>query len=388
MNLLQRISAWACLCGLLASSACTPAQAVAPPTFTPCPEGQDGNGICLPTSLTITASLAVESLSPTQVGPEQPQATAPPAATPQLPTPAPALTVTATPLPTQAATPCLPDLCSYTAQFFLQRPIAAPGVDKVDITYRFGSTQSGRREPHHGVEFLNPYGTPVLAAADGVVVVAGDDRQPTSERGVWPITYYGLFSYFYGNLVVIEHSPPPTLQASFPELAGPVYTLYAHLSEISASVGQAVKAGQEIGKVGMSGVAEGPHLHFEVRLGENTYQASHNPELWLIPHTDENGQQLGALAGRVLNSYGQPPKLESLVIEYLPDGPDQPGTSDIHLLPYEEKALLGRPPWQESFGLGDLKPGWYRITFPYFGLQEFLVQVFPGQLTVVTIRPE
>jgi murein DD-endopeptidase MepM/ murein hydrolase activator NlpD len=270
----------------------------------------------------------------------------------------------------------------------LRRPIAAPGNDQVDITYRFGSTQSGRREPHHGVEMLNGFGTPVLAASDGVVVVAGDDTQPTSPRGAWPITYYGPYSNFYGNLVVIEHQVPAQLKQIFPEIPQPLYTLYAHLSEISVKPGDIVTSGQEIGKVGMTGIAEGSHLHFEVRLGENTYAASRNPELWLAPHLDANGLPLGGLAGSFIDSYGNNLPMDSIVLEHLPEGPDKPNDLEVTMLSYEEKKLIGQPPWGESFAIGDLPPGWYRISFPHGGLQEQLVQVMPGQLTVVTFRLE
>ena len=43
-------------------------------------------------------------------------------------------------------------MCSYVSPYFLQRPIAEPGNDGVDVTYRFGSTQGEMREPHHGVD--------------------------------------------------------------------------------------------------------------------------------------------------------------------------------------------------------------------------------------------
>jgi murein DD-endopeptidase MepM/ murein hydrolase activator NlpD len=190
------------------------------------------------------------------------------------------------------------------------------------------------------VEFLNGYGTPVLAAADGVVVVAGEDRQPTSAQGVWPITFYGPYSYFYGNLVVIEHQATQGLLRSFPELPQPVYTLYGHLSQISVQVGQQVAAGQEIGKVGMTGIAEGSHLHFEVRLGENSYKASRNPELWLKPHTDNQGRLMGGIAGRVLNSFNVNLQVSSIVIERLEEGAGKPGAFQITLLSYEEKSLI------------------------------------------------
>ena len=321
--------------------------------------------------------------SSTSVTPTAPGVSLEATASPEISSSIPSLTSTLVP-PT--STPCPPDLCAYSDQYFLARPIALPGNDSIDSTYGFGSTQSGRRDPHHGVEFLNGSGTPVLAAADGVVVVTGDDRQPTSPHGVWPITFYGPYSYFYGNLVVIEHQAPQGLLLSFPGLPQPIYTLYGHLSQISVQVGQQVTAGQEIGKVGMTGIAEGSHLHFEVRLGENTYKASRNPELWLKPHTDELGRLMGGIAGRVLNSYNVNLQLSSIVIEHLPEGPDQPNDFQVTLLSYEEKTLIGFAPFEESFGIGDLEAGWYRISYPYLGLQQRLVEVFPGQLTVVTLR--
>ncbi len=267
---------------------------------------------------------------------------------------------------TIAPTPCPPDLCIYAGVFPLQRPIAAPGEDKVDGSYRFATTQHGAREPHHGVEFLNPQGTPVLAAADGVVVVAGDDYN----------FHYGRYFGFYGNLVVIQHQLPGVSQ--------PVFTLYGHLLQILVQAGQQVSRGQLIGRVGMSGLATGNHLHFEVRLGENTYASSRNPELWLAPHLSPDGVPNGALAGRILDSHGNLLDVSNIVIAHLPS-PGSPANSQVYLDTYEEKDLVGQPPWKESFAIGDLLPGWYRISFVQFGIQERTVQVLPGQLTVLTI---
>jgi murein DD-endopeptidase MepM/ murein hydrolase activator NlpD len=315
-------------------------------------------------------------------------------ATPTEPPPPPSETPTVAPAmlePVSTAapvlpTPCPPDRCIYSSPLFLSRPIAAPGNDSIDVTYRFGSTQSGMRDPHHGVEFLNGFGTPVLAAGDGVVVVAGTDLDPTSPHGAWPITFYGPYMNFYGNLVVIEHAVPEALLQAMPDLPRTIYTLYGHLSEIGVQVGQQVTAGQPIGKVGQAGIATGSHLHFEVRLGENTYPASRNPEAWLAPHLDANGQPMGAIAGRFLDSYQNSLEIDSIVLQHLPEGPDGPSDFQVSVRTYEEKGLVGQPPWLESFAVGDLPAGWYRITFPMGGLREELLQVLPGQLTVVTFR--
>ncbi len=86
---------------------------------------------------------------------------------------------------------------------------------------------------HTGVDFGAGIGTPIMAAADGIVIFAGYMRG-------------------YGNAVVIDHG-------------GGISTLYGHQSQIIASEGQTVTKGQIIGKVGMTGYTTGPHLHFEVR---------------------------------------------------------------------------------------------------------------------------
>ncbi|HEC08513.1 MAG TPA: M23 family metallopeptidase [Acidimicrobiales bacterium] len=92
----------------------------------------------------------------------------------------------------------------------------------------------GSQKMHKGVDIGAPAGTPIAAAADGVVTWAG-------ERGG------------YGQLVVIDHG-------------GGVETRYAHQSRLDVVPGQRVAAGEMIGAVGSTGRSTGPHLHFEVRV--------------------------------------------------------------------------------------------------------------------------
>jgi murein DD-endopeptidase MepM/ murein hydrolase activator NlpD len=87
---------------------------------------------------------------------------------------------------------------------------------------------------HTGIDFGAPYGTPIHAAGDGVVVSAG------------PLGGYG-------NATVIDHG-------------NGLATLYAHQSSMIVSAGQHVSRGQIIGYVGCTGLCTGPHLHFEVRV--------------------------------------------------------------------------------------------------------------------------
>jgi len=191
-----------------------------------------------------------------------------PSATTKLPTST--LPSTKTSEPTHTASPspslpppCSPQLCTTPGHFLLARPIDPLFNDNLDISYRYGSTQEGARPTHHGVEFMNQEGTPVFASAQGTVIVAGDDYQEA----------FADFLFYYGNLVIIEHD--------FPAVGVPVFTLYGHLSEVTTQVGETVKVGDEIGAVGYTGVAEWSHLHFEVRVGENGFNHTRNPELWL-----------------------------------------------------------------------------------------------------------
>jgi murein DD-endopeptidase MepM/ murein hydrolase activator NlpD len=215
--------------------------------------------------------LATETPTLTAILPPTPTVTDPPTATP-------------TPIPCD---PLVEEYCIVAGHFVLQRPIAPPGNDRVDASYRYGYTQYSAREPHHGVEFPNPEGTPVLAAASGRAVFAGDDAA----------TLVGPLTGFYGNVIVLEHHLPGVTQT--------VYTLYAHLSQINVVPEQTVAAGETIGAVGLTGIAVGSHLHFEVRLGTNDYRSTRNPELWLAPRLGSAGQPLGVLAMRVVNGYGE-----------------------------------------------------------------------------------
>ena len=106
------------------------------------------------------------------------------------------------------------------------------------ITSSFGERQdpilTGEGEFHTGVDIAASFGTPVHAAADGVVEKAG------WETG-------------YGRVIVLSHG-------------NGIETLYAHLSGFAVTVGQQVQCGQVIGYVGLSGRTTGPNLHYEVRI--------------------------------------------------------------------------------------------------------------------------
>ena len=113
------------------------------------------------------------------------------------------------------------------------------GTMAMPVAGRVTSTFGMRRHPllgfmrmHKGLDIGAPYGTPIMAAIDGVVQFAGRNRG-------------------YGNFVKLAHG-------------GGVASGYGHMSRIAVSPGERVRRGQVIGYVGSTGMSTGPHLHWEV----------------------------------------------------------------------------------------------------------------------------
>lgn len=88
------------------------------------------------------------------------------------------------------------------------------------------------RQPHYGLDVAGPVGTPILAAAAGIVTLAAE-------------------FHFFGQLLVLDHGHG-------------VNTLYAHLSAMEVREGAEVRQGQRIGAMGATGRVTGPHLHFSL----------------------------------------------------------------------------------------------------------------------------
>ncbi len=105
---------------------------------------------------------------------------------------------------------------------------------------------TGQWAMHEGIDFLAEKGSPVVAAADGVVVFAGFHPQ-------------------YGYMVDIDHG-------------NDLVTRYAHQSKLIVKEGEVVQRGRKLGEVGSTGRSTGPHLHFEVRYRG----APQNPDKFLV----------------------------------------------------------------------------------------------------------
>ena len=120
-------------------------------------------------------------------------------------------------------------------------------VAKYYFSARFGVAGSWASGHHTGLDFVTKEGTPIRAATDGVVVAAG-------------------WAGAYGQLLQIRIAPKTEIWM-------------AHLDKFLVKKGDVVKAGQVVGKVGMTGNTTGPHCHFEVRVKDKPK----NPELYFWP---------------------------------------------------------------------------------------------------------
>lgn len=113
---------------------------------------------------------------------------------------------------------------------------------------------TGQYKLHTGIDIGAPMGANFIAANDGIVTRAG-------------------FNTAYGNMVIVDHG-------------GGVSTLYAHGSEILVEVGQTVKRGDAVLKVGSTGYSTGPHAHFEVRINGVTTDPLPYITNGLVPGTE------------------------------------------------------------------------------------------------------
>jgi len=238
--------------------------------------------------------------------------------------------------------------------FYFAAPIAAAYPGDPIWDYRYGGIFFGPDVIHTGVDLPAPRGAEVLAAGPGTVVWAG--------IGLYSGSSYNLKDP-YGLAVAIRHD--------FGYKDQPLYTVYAHMEEVDVIVGQWVNTGTVVGLVGDTGMTTGPHLHFEVRLGENDFWKTRNPELWISPP-----QGYGVLVGRVLSTYGQ--RLDSylVLLKSLATG------KHYSVNTYGPMTVNSDAYYNENVVLGNLPAGVYELNVPYAALDRKVdIQILPGQIT-------
>ena len=241
--------------------------------------------------------------------------------------------------------------------FYFARPIAADNVNWPLAEYRYGGVFFANIV-HTGVDIDAEEGTPILAAGPGTVISA--------DWGLYTEAP-GNRSDPYGQAVVVRHN--------FGYKDQNLFTIYAHMSKIIAVVGQHVETGDVLGLVGDTGATTGPHLHFEVRTGTNTFFATYNPELWMAPP-----QGWGVLVGRITDEKGE--TLNQYLVEVRPLPSEVPLRK---VLTYAQGAANSDPYYQENLVLGDLPAGIYKVLMNYKDKDvQFFAEVYPGQVTYFT----
>jgi murein DD-endopeptidase MepM/ murein hydrolase activator NlpD len=252
---------------------------------------------------------------------------------------------------------------------WFRRPIALTDQSFIDQTYRFGSTMGGNFQPHQGVEFNNPDGTPVHAIGDGVVVHAGPAEQ--------------------GALTVaIRHDRRLTADGRRLSL----FSVYYHNSKLLVHVGDRVKGGDVIALVGNTGRATNDHLHLEVHASpfDSTRLIvdpavryppyNTNPELWIEPLPGT-----GMVAGQVWDSTGKPVQ-QARIYGLMKAEPQETPFSFIETYGPRNHS---DPVYQEHFAISDVPPGEYVVGVEIGGKRVFRrVKVEAGKMTWMEFRPE
>ncbi len=258
-----------------------------------------------------------------------------------------------------------PDPDRLESHFWLVKPLPEEQPLALNLAYPYGSDSNGRYLLHNGIDSLAAQGVDVLAAGGGTVVYAGSDAE----------VLYGWGCGWYGNLVVIEHDVLWQNQ--------PIYTLYGHVLAVSVERGQRVEAGDRVAEIGFGGVATHPHLHFEVRVGSNTFAATQNPLLWLAPEADR-----GVIVGRLVTGEKRPWQGTRVT---LIDGRGEE-VEFINTWTYlDDPAHLINPDagYAENFVFGDLVPGNYELFVKIQGVEyRQSVVVENGELSFVEIVTE
>ncbi|MFQ5459648.1 MAG: peptidoglycan DD-metalloendopeptidase family protein, partial [Anaerolineae bacterium] len=132
-----------------------------------------------------------------------------------------------------------------------------------------------------------------------------------------------------------------------------LFSLYGHLRQVTVATGQRVHAGDEVGRVGATGIALGPHLHLEVRTSPHDYESALNPELFLAPLPDS-----GTVAGRVVDARGRPVAGVTVNLYTVADGALRWRQATRT---YEDHGVGPAPGWNENFVFADVPAGTYAL---------------------------
>lgn len=237
---------------------------------------------------------------PTQEPTPTPESTATPTPTAEptaVPTATPGVTATPTTVPTSTPEPsAVPSASPVVTPTPTPTPSPQPVVNPVklehdvldnvdkDCIYLFPVPNSSEitqeySAEHKAIDIAALSGSPVYAAEDGTV----------SYVQIWDGSYDTTGMMSYGHMVEVRHADGNT-------------TLYAHLSEINVQQGEKVVRGQRIGRVGSTGNATGPHLHFEVITSEG--KADPAEYLWTMPGEWIMGYAADTEAGISLTGIG------------------------------------------------------------------------------------
>lgn len=267
---------------------------------------------------------------------------------------------------------------------WFRRPISAGDQPLIDQTYRYGSTFGGTFQPHQGVEFNNPDGTPVRAIGNGVVVWAGPAEQGALTVAIrHDTTVTG----------VVPRSPVDTTPVVRRRLF--LFSVYYHNSELKVKVGDRVRTGDLIALVGNTGRATNDHLHLEVHASpvdsvqvivdpnERYPRYTTNPELWLEPVATGNGAG-GWVAGQVFDAHGDPvPQAHIFGLSKF-----EPAETPLVMVETYGPKNHMHPLYQEHFAIGEVPKGEYILGVEIDGRRVYRkVKVVPGMLSWVVFRP-
>jgi murein DD-endopeptidase MepM/ murein hydrolase activator NlpD len=289
-----------------------------------------------------------------------------------LPTHVPTRTLTPSPVPTKPPPPTPLPTIQAPSQGFVLAPkgdnytptelalrehywLEWPGPGRLLTTYPYGGRWPGGTWVHRGVDINARTGDPVLAVAPGVVIEAGSQL----------VNINGRKSDAYGIHVFMR------LDQTFD--GWPIYILYAHFSQVLVEAGQHVEGGELIGLAGATGFTTGPHIHLEVRIGENDPYHTRNPELWLKPRDGS-----GTLAGRLVDPTGKYIHERSISLYQ--------GDRLVRLTrTYASSVVNPDEGWGENFVFWEVPPGRYTVRAD-LGTETHLgsAEVVAGRTVLVT----